>query len=214
MNPTAVVAYVALFALVGFVFIFAALLVGRFLRAYAPSPNKQEIYECGETPVGSGFVQFDLRFYVVALLFIIFDVEVAFFFPWATVYGKAVQLLQAGPPAVVQADGTLSAPATRTLQELGVARPSVPTAGADQATNTEQLQHSARQLALTAIADIGVFFGVLLLGFAYVWSRGDLNWVRAPSRSVLPSAAEPGAAAASIAASGTPVRLAMRQRGT
>jgi NADH-quinone oxidoreductase subunit A len=40
------------------------------------------------------------------------------------------------------------------------------------------VQESAQQLALTSIADIGVFFGVLLVGFAYVWKRGDLNWVR------------------------------------
>ena len=47
------------------------------------------IYECGEPTIGSAWMQFDLRFYVVALLFVIFDVEVAFFFPWAVVFGKA-----------------------------------------------------------------------------------------------------------------------------
>ena len=47
-----------------------------------------------------GFVQFDLRFYVVALLFIIFDVEVAFFFPWAAVFGKVTNLAQANAPVV------------------------------------------------------------------------------------------------------------------
>lgn len=210
MNPTAIVAYLALFASVAFLFILAALVLGRFLRASVPSPSKQEIYECGETPVGSGFVQFDLRFYVVALLFIIFDVEVAFFFPWATVYGKAVQLCQASPPAVVQADSgvALSTRADETLQQLGVARPNVPAPTADVAANTAQLQHSGRLLALTAMADIGVFFGVLLLGFAYVWNRGDLNWVRAPSRAV------PQAPAVEHAAgSGTPLRMAMMQRG-
>ena len=46
-----------------------------------PNAEKLEVYECGEPTIGSSFVQFDLRFYVVALLFIIFDVEVAFFFP-------------------------------------------------------------------------------------------------------------------------------------
>jgi len=61
-----------------------------------PNKEKLEVYECGEPAIGSSFVQFDLRFYVVALLFIIFDVEVALFFPWATVFGKATQLTGSG----------------------------------------------------------------------------------------------------------------------
>ena len=81
-----VVGYLALFAGVGFAFVFANLLLGRFLRPHDPHEEKQEIYECGEPAIGSSFVQFDLRFYVVALVFIIFDVEVAFLFPWAVVY--------------------------------------------------------------------------------------------------------------------------------
>ena len=68
-----IAAYLALFAGVGVVFLFANLLVGKFLRPNNPSPEKQEVYECGEPAIGSSFVQFDLRFYVVALLFIIFD---------------------------------------------------------------------------------------------------------------------------------------------
>ncbi len=100
-TPTAIVAYLALFAAVGFVFLFANLLLGRFLRPVLPNEEKLEVYECGEPTIGSSFVQFDLRFYVVALLFIIFDVEVAFFFPWAVVFGKATQL--AGPETPVVA---------------------------------------------------------------------------------------------------------------
>ena len=83
-----IVAYLALFTAVGLVFLFVNLLVGRLLRPSNPHPEKLEIYECGEPAIGSSFVQFDLRFYVVALLFIIFDVEIAFFFPWATVSEK------------------------------------------------------------------------------------------------------------------------------
>jgi len=90
MSPSVAIAgYLVLFTLVGLVFVFASLLVGRFVRARDPNPEKLEIYECGEPAIGSSFVQFDLRFYVVALLFIIFDVEVALFFPWATVFGKS-----------------------------------------------------------------------------------------------------------------------------
>src|SRR6186713_1957194 len=88
-----IVAYMAAFATVGFVFLFANLLVGRLLRPSNPHAEKLEIYECGEPTIGSSFVQFDLRFYVVALLFIIFDVEVAFFFPWANVFGKSTHLM-------------------------------------------------------------------------------------------------------------------------
>ena len=76
-----IVAYLALFAAVGLLFIFVNLLIGRFVRPSDPNEEKLEIYECGEPTIGSSYVQFDLRFYVVALLFIIFDVEVAFFFP-------------------------------------------------------------------------------------------------------------------------------------
>jgi NADH-quinone oxidoreductase subunit A len=60
------------------------------------------------------------------------------------------------------------------LRELGV-----PVAAAPAAGDMNQLQESARKLAITSFADIGVFFGVLLVGFAYVWRRGDLDWVRA-----------------------------------
>src|SRR3974390_3352378 len=100
MSPTSIVAYLALFASAGFLFVLAALMVGRLLRPRAPSPAKLETYECGERTVGSSFLQFDLRFYVVALVFIVFDVEVAFFFPWAAVFGKTTQLMANRVPAV------------------------------------------------------------------------------------------------------------------
>src|SRR6185436_17928360 len=92
MNSIAIVAYLALFVAAGLSFVFVNLLIGRFLRPNDPHEEKREIYECGEPTIGSSYVQFDLRFYVVALLFLIFDVEVAFFFPWATVFGKATHL--------------------------------------------------------------------------------------------------------------------------
>src|SRR5687767_2166471 len=92
-SSLAIVAYLALFASVGIVFLFVNLLVGKFVRPANPHAEKLEIYECGEPTIGSSFVQFDLRFYVVALLFIIFDVEVAFFFPWAAAFGKATHLM-------------------------------------------------------------------------------------------------------------------------
>lgn len=169
-TPTAIVAYLALFATIAALFLFVNLLVGRFLRPNLPNKEKLEVYECGEPVIGSSFVQFDLRFYVVALLFIIFDVEVAFFFPWATVFGKTTELTA---PAVLaeSAEGGLSTAASLRLSELGVNDLS--------SIDMSKLGETAQTLAITSFADICVFFAVLLVGFAYVWKRGDLDWVHA-----------------------------------
>jgi NADH-quinone oxidoreductase subunit A len=181
-TPTAIAAYVALFAVTGFVFLFVNLLVGWLVRPRLPNQEKKEVYECGEPTIGSSFVQFDLRFYVVALLFIIFDVEVAFFFPWAAVFGKATQLAAEPPVAAASADPAASADLVSTaaatrLREMGLRDVRPPTSDKIAAVGK-----SARELALASFADIGVFFGVLLVGFAYVWRRGDLDWVRAVTR--------------------------------
>jgi NADH-quinone oxidoreductase subunit A len=181
MSPTSIVAYLLLFTAAGFLFVFVSLLLGRFLRPKSPSAVKLETYECGEPAVGSSYVQFDLRFYVVALLFLIFEVEMAFFFPWATVFGKATQLMDPNLPVVLDSKGAvkLSAAAQQKFRELGVAEPAVPLPDKGLTENEQEVREEARQLALTALVDIGVFFAVLLVGFAYVWYRGDLDWVRA-----------------------------------
>ncbi len=193
-----IVAYLALFASVGIIFLLVNLLVGKFVRPSDPHPEKLEIYECGEPAIGSSFVQFDLRFYVVALLFIIFDVEVAFFFPWATVFGKSTHLADTRPSiAVVEQAGNqlrLTTHARALYEEMGVRNPTVPTAipaslasqiSADAKPaerSSEIIRRGSRQLAFVTLVDIGVFFAVLLVGFAYVWKRGDLDWVRAVSQ--------------------------------
>src|SRR5438132_7029199 len=163
-----IVIYMALFAATGIAFLFVNLLVGMLLRPHDPHPEKREIYECGEPTIGSSYVQFDLRFYVVALLFLIFDVEVAFFFPWATVFGKATHLKD---PAIRDNPAAIAS----IYDEMGVPR-------ADQPTDPATVARSAQQLTWFSFLDILVFFGVILVGFAYVWMRGDIDWVRAVSR--------------------------------
>ncbi len=200
-TPTAIVAYLLLFAVAGALFLFANLVVGWLVRPKLPNKEKLEIYECGEPTIGSSFVQFDLRFYVVALLFIIFDVEVAFFFPWATVFGKSVELTAASAPIVAADEGDFDAPpeqlsafATQKLREFGVANPTSPELTEQAATEASitgdprartivATRAMAQKIAWTSLVDIGVFFAVLLVGFAYVWKRGDLDWVRAYSPS-------------------------------
>jgi len=81
-----VVGYILLFVAVGAAFILVNLLVGKLIRPVRPHQEKETIYECGEPTIGSAWVQFDLRFYIVALFYLVFDVEVALIYPWAVVF--------------------------------------------------------------------------------------------------------------------------------
>src|SRR6187401_2003046 len=92
------VGYLLIFTGIGVAFVLVNLTVGWFLRPSKMDAEKGTIYECGEPTVGSAWIQFDLRYYVVALLFVIFDVEVAFFFPWAVVFGRANTLADPHTP--------------------------------------------------------------------------------------------------------------------
>jgi NADH-quinone oxidoreductase subunit A len=123
---------VLLFIIAGFLMAFAALVAGRLLRPTLKHPEKSSIYECGEPTIGESWVQFDLRFYVVALVFIIFDVEIALFWPWAVVFGSA---------DATTADGMA--------------------------------------IKLIALYDMLFFFGVVVVGFLFLWRFGYLDWVRA-----------------------------------
>lgn len=70
-------------------FIAAALLVAPFIVAYSsPDPEKLSAYECGFNAFDDARMKFDVRFYLVSILFIIFDLEVAFLFPWAITFGE------------------------------------------------------------------------------------------------------------------------------
>lgn len=81
-------ATVLVFAVVGALFIFVTLFVGRFLRPRSPNPVKESAYECGEPAVGRAWINFNMRFYLFALIFVIFDVEVALMFPVAAVFRR------------------------------------------------------------------------------------------------------------------------------
>ena len=72
-------------------FVAFVLLLGRLIRPRIHEVNKDDAYECGEKPVGNAWIQFNFRFYLVAIIFIIFDVEVAFMFPVAAVFRSWVE---------------------------------------------------------------------------------------------------------------------------
>ncbi len=74
------------FMLIAVVFVVIAVLAAKFIRPSRPSKEKLMTYECGEDPIGSPWVKFNIRFYVVALIFLIFDVEIVLLIPWALVY--------------------------------------------------------------------------------------------------------------------------------
>jgi NADH-quinone oxidoreductase subunit A len=113
---------ILIFIVAGIAMSLGALVFGQLVRTRLPHPEKAAPYECGEPTIGTSWVQFDLRFYVVALVFLIFDIEIALFYPWAVVY-----------------------------KEAGIA----------------------------AMWDMLFFFGVIVVGFLYLWRFGYLDWVRA-----------------------------------
>lgn len=74
------------FILLAGLFVGIAIFAAKLIRPKRPSYEKNQIYECGENPEGSPWVKFNIRFYVVALIFLIFDVEIVLLFPWALTY--------------------------------------------------------------------------------------------------------------------------------
>lgn len=155
-----------IFVVLGVFFILIHLLLGSLIRPARPNPEKQSIYECGEPTVGTSWIQFDLRFYVVALLFVVFDVGLVFLFPWGVVFGKLNGLASPSFTLSSSADQTalvkaLMPESTNVAQQLSSFQP-----------------QAALQMAWLAAAFALFFFGTLLFGYAYLWRRGDLNWVR------------------------------------
>ena len=108
-------------AILGIIMVAVPLIVQSLVAPSKKSKEKLETYECGEESEGSAWLQFNIRFYVIALIFLIFDVEVVFLFPWAVVF---------------------------------------------------------KDLGLLAMVEMAIFLVILIVGLAYVWVKGDLNWVK------------------------------------
>src|SRR5687768_7873859 len=79
---------ILLFIVGAIAFVVLALVVSWLIRPSRPNYEKLTSYECGEDPVGNAWGQFNVRFYIIALIFILFEVEILFIFPWATVFGN------------------------------------------------------------------------------------------------------------------------------
>ena len=79
---------IGIFVIVGTVLVFGTLALSRLLRPNNPNYEKSTTYESGIDPIGSGWTQTNVRYYVFALLFVVFDVEAVFLFPWAIVFEK------------------------------------------------------------------------------------------------------------------------------
>jgi len=81
-------AFIGFFALVAILFPIAALIVGALLGPRRPNPAKRARYECGLVSQGESWIQFRVQYYVYALIFVVFDVETVFLYPWAASYHR------------------------------------------------------------------------------------------------------------------------------
>ena len=91
---------VVMFAIVGVLFVVLNItVISRLVRPVVRDEKKLETYECGEVPIEDSWVHFDIRFYTIALIFLVFEVEIALLYPWAAVFkelcGDKVSLLGA-----------------------------------------------------------------------------------------------------------------------
>ena len=80
--------YIGLFLILALLIPAIAVLLPRILAPRKPNPIKQETYECGIETVGETWVQFKMQYYIYALVFLVFDIETVFLYPWAVAFGK------------------------------------------------------------------------------------------------------------------------------
>ena len=79
---------ILLFIIAGIIFIVVTLFVSKLIRPHRPNAEKLTTYESGEEAIGSAWPQFNLRFYIIALMFLLFEVEIVFLFPWSTIFAN------------------------------------------------------------------------------------------------------------------------------
>ena len=113
------------FLVIGVAFVLVNLFLSRLIRPADPSAEKLLPYECGEESSGTGFVRFNSRFYIIGLVFLIFDIETVFIFPWAVVLKGAGAFI---------------------------------------------------------LVEMVIFLAILTVGLAYAWGKGDLEWIKQPTR--------------------------------
>jgi len=104
--------------------------INKLIAPNNPNPEKLTSYECGEEPTGNAWLPFNARFYVIALVFLLFDVEMVFIFPWAIVFGN------------------------------------------------HDMNNFDPRWGWLALTEMFLFLGILILGLAYVWVKGDLDWIK------------------------------------
>jgi NADH-quinone oxidoreductase subunit A len=126
---------VLVFAIVAVGFALGGITLSRLVGPRIPNPEKSTIYECGERPVGVAWFNFNPRFYLVALVFVIFEVDIALTFPVVAVFRSWAE---APPP-----------PAPYTFS-----------------------------FAWVAFVELFLFTAILVVGLAWVWAHGDLDWVK------------------------------------
>lgn len=86
--------YVLLFILGSITLVTVVLGIAKLLKPNKPNPEKLETYESGEDTIGDAHIPFNFRFYTVAIIFILFDVELVLLFPWATIFGNNLLILE------------------------------------------------------------------------------------------------------------------------
>lgn len=121
---------ILIFMILGISFILLGYAANALIKKPIPNPIKNDTYECGEISESPSRIPFNMRFYIIAIIFLLFDVELVFLFPWSTIFAD-VEILKTIP-----------------------------------------------QWGLFNLVEMFVFIALLLLGLAYVWVKGDLEWLR------------------------------------
>ena len=112
--------FVLAFVFVSAAFVFGAIIASRLLAPSRPNQVKNQTFECGNETIGTSRIQFNVGYYLFARLFLVFDVEATFLYPWAVVF---------------------------------------------------------REVGLSGLIEVGLFMLALLVGLAYAWRKGALEWV-------------------------------------